>query len=111
MRTSAEVVVAISPFFIGSVERTAERAFKQLGVTRTGVLVFVVPARRRVIILSAEGTRACIATTIWSDIASQIAASFARADGTHGLIDAVQLLASALSVAFPHERADDLAMT
>ncbi|MEO8700849.1 MAG: TPM domain-containing protein [Kofleriaceae bacterium] len=109
LRTSADVVVAIAPFFIGSVERAAERAFTQLGVTRTGALVFVVPARRQVIILSDEGTRACIATTIWSDLASQIAAAFSRAEGTRGLIDAVELLASALSVAFPHERAADVA--
>lgn len=104
LRTSAAIVVAIAPFFIGRVERAAQRAFAQLGVMQTparnGVLVFVVPARRQVVILSDEGA-AGIAAAVWTDIASRIAAAFARGDGTRGLVEGVELLARTLVDAFP----------
>ena len=109
-RTSAEIVVSIAPFFLGDVDRAAGRAFDQLGVAntrgRTGVLVFVVPGRHRVVVLADDGAAARIPAAVWQDVASAIATAFARADGTAGLIDGIGRLADALALAFPAEPGD-----
>jgi putative membrane protein len=108
--TSAEIVVSIAPFFLGRVWPAAQRAFARLGVARTrgrnGVLVFVVPSRRQVIVLADEGATARIDPSVWRDAAAQIAAAFARGDGTAGLVEGIAFLARALSGPFPHARAD-----
>jgi uncharacterized membrane protein len=109
-RTSAEIVVSIAPFFVGRVWRAAERAFVQLGVARTharnGVLVFVVPSRRQVIVLPDDGAAAGIEPSVWTDVATGIADAFARGEGTTGLVDGIELLSHALARRFPYHRAD-----
>lgn len=108
--TSAEIVVSIAPFFIGRVWPAARRAFARLGVARTrhrnGVLVFVVPARREVIVLADEAAHAQIDPAVWHDIATRIAAAFARGHGTAGLVAGIDRLAHVLSGPFPHEHTD-----
>ncbi len=109
-RTSAEIVVSIAPFFVGNVERAAHRAFACLGVARTrlrnGVLVFIVPARHQVVVLSDEGADASVDSSVWDEVASHIAKAFGRGDGTAGLVDGVRRIAHALSTPFPHECGD-----
>lgn len=109
-RTSAEIVVSIAPFFVGRVWRAAERAFAQLGVARTrarnGVLVFVVPSRRQVIVLPDDGAAAGVEPSIWTDVATGIADAFARGEGTAGLVDGIAVLSHALAVRFPNRRGD-----
>jgi putative membrane protein len=108
--TSAELVVSIAPFFLGRVWAAARRTFERLGVARTrgrnGVLVFVVPARRQVVVLADEAALARLDPAIWRDAASRIAAAFARGYGTTGLVDGVEWLSRALSGPFPHRRGD-----
>jgi uncharacterized membrane protein len=109
-RTSAEIVVSIAPFFLGRVWQAVRRAFARLGIAQTsgrnGVLVFVVPSRRQVVVLADDGTVAQIDRSVWRDAADQIAAAFARGHGTAGLIDGIDRLARALGEPFPHRRAD-----
>jgi len=109
-RTSAEIVVAIAPFFLGRVWSAARRAFARLGVARTrarnGVLVFVAPSRRQVVVLADEGALARVDASVWSDAAARIANAFALGRGTSGLVDGIEWLSRALSGPFPHERAD-----
>lgn len=110
-RTSAEIVVSVAPFFVGSVWRAARRAFDHLRVAdtqrRNGVLVFVVPARRDVIVLADDGAYARFDPGFWQDIASRVAEDFARGDGTAGLVGGIDQLASALAGPFPRT-ADDV---
>jgi uncharacterized membrane protein len=109
-RTSAELVVSIAPFFLGRTWQAARRAFARLGIARTrqrnGVLVFVVPARRKVIVLADEGAHARVDGGVWQDVATRIAAAFARGQGTEGLVDGLDRLAGALADPFPHEHGD-----
>ena len=113
-RTSAEIVVSIGAFFLGDVGAAAERVFRRLGIARlrrrNGVLVFVVPARHRVVILPDEEAAARIDPAIYEECAALIADASARGFGTQGIIAAVQLLADVLAVAFPYTgaRADEL---
>ncbi|MBU1474819.1 MAG: TPM domain-containing protein [Acidobacteria bacterium] len=57
--TMGEIRVSIAVFFWGSVRKVAERTFVRLGMTQTrlrnGVLLFVVPSRRRYHILCDSG--------------------------------------------------------
>jgi uncharacterized membrane protein len=109
-RTSAEIVVSIAPFFLGRVWPAAQRAFARLGVARTrgrtGVLVFVVPSRRQVVVLADEGALARLDPSVWRDAAARIVAAFAHGHGSAGLVEGIDLLARALSVPFPSERTD-----
>lgn len=108
--TSAEIVVAIAPFFLGRVWPAARRAFEKLGVgnteRRNGVLVFLVPARRQVIVLPDVGADLALDPAVWRDIAQHIAASCAHGHGTHGVVDGIQRLARALATAFPCQAGD-----
>lgn len=112
--TSAELVVSISPFFLGSVGDAAERAFRRLGIARTrrrnGVLVFVVPARHQVVVLPDDEATARIDPAIFERAVTLITAACARGEGTRGIVDAVALLAAALAIAFPftHDDTDEL---
>jgi putative membrane protein len=109
-RTAAEIVVAIAPFFIGDVWRAARRAFLRLDLARThdrtGILVFVVPARHQVVVLADEGAHARIDGALWHDVASHIADAFSRDDGTAGLVHGIDRIAAASSVPFPREPRD-----
>jgi uncharacterized membrane protein len=104
-KTSAELVVSLAPFFIGDVWEEARRAFAKLGIWKTrhrnGVLLFVVPSRRRVVVLADEGAVARIDTKVWSDAADVIAEGFARGRGTEALVAAIDQLAQTLAAVFP----------
>ena len=67
------------------------------------MLVFVVPARRQVVVLADDSALAQIDPAIWSDAASRIAAAFACGCGTAGLVDGIDWLSRALSGPFPYE--------
>jgi len=103
--TSAQIVVSIAPFFIGSVQRAAQRAFTRLHVAASSVLVFVVPARHQAIVLGDDATVAGVSGSIWQEVASIIASELGNGRGTNGLIQGVARLGAVLSAAFPH--ADD----
>jgi uncharacterized membrane protein YgcG len=104
-RCGAELVVAIAPFFLGRIQRAAERAFARLGVAatraHTGVLIFVVPSRRAVVVLADHGAQVRGSDTVWRDAAARVATGFARGDGTGGLVDAIDAIAGALAPLLP----------
>ena len=107
--TSGQIRVSVSPFFWGSVRRTAERAFARLGMTRTqernGVLIFVVPSRRRFVILGDEGIHAKAGQEFWDKTAAAISERFKAGDFTGGLIHGIQEAGRLLAEHFPR-RAD-----
>lgn len=109
-RTSAELVVSIAPFFLGGVWPAARRAFARLGVARTrdrnGVLVFVVPSRRQVVVLADDEALARVEPVVWPDAASRIAHAFGEGHGTSGLVDTIEWMSTVLSRPFPHDAAD-----
>jgi len=100
-----EIVVSIAPFFFGSVERLARRAFERLGVANTregnGVLLFVVPSRRRLVVLADEGAHARAGQEAWDRAASAVSARFARGEFDQGLSEGVRLIGAALARHFP----------
>src|SRR5262245_58604385 len=103
--TTGEIVVSIAPFFFGSVEKLARRAFERLRVEKTkdrnGVLLFVVPARRRLVLLGDEGIHAKVGQDFWETVISKVSLHFTRGEYTDGLIDGVALVGLELARHFP----------
>ncbi len=109
--TSGEIRVSVAPFFWGSVHRAARGAFSRLGMTRTkernGVLIFVVPSRRRFVVLGDEGIHNHVGQDFWEGVAQAMSSKFREADFTGGLVHGIEETGRRLKTHFPH-RADDV---
>jgi len=111
-RTSGEVRVSVAPFFWGRVRPVAERAFRRLGMENTrqrnGILFFIVPARKRFVVLGDEGIHAQVGQDFWDGIAAGLAEHFRKGEFTEGLIAGIRAAADSLAVHFPYEPATDV---
>ena len=111
-RTSGEICVSVSSLFWGNVRKAAERAFVRLGMTRTkernGVLLFVVPSRRKFVILGDIGIHEKVGQEFWSRVADRIQERFREGDFTGGLAGAIEEVGERLAAHFPFDRASDL---
>jgi len=103
--TAGEIVVAVSPWFWGNVERVAERAFVRLGVGRTrghtGVLIFVCPRRRRATILGDSAIHARAGQVLWDGAVAAITDGAKAGDLTAGIVRAIELVGVELAAQFP----------
>ncbi len=110
-RTSGEVRVSVAPFFWGNVQRAAERAFERLGMTatreRNGVLLFVVPARRRLVVLGDAGIHTRVGPEFWDRVAQAVAQRFRVGDFTGGLEAGIASVGTQLAEHFPFEGPQD----
>jgi len=111
LRTSGEVRVAVArSWFWGDTRAAAERQFRRLGVSQTrarnGVLIFVAPRRRKLVVLGDVGIQAKVAPGLWAAVIDRMAADFRRGEPTAGLVAGVELLGNALAEAFPRGVAD-----
>jgi uncharacterized membrane protein len=109
--TSGEIRVSIAPWFWGSVRRAAERAFERLGVAatreRNGALIFVVPARRRVVVLGDVGLHARVGQEYWDDVAREVGEAFRQQRYSDGLLRAIEILGERLARHFPSDPNDN----
>lgn len=110
LRTSGEVRVSVSTFFFGDVRKVAEKAFDRLGMRatreRNGVLFFVVPSRRKFVVLGDEGIHARVGQEFWDGVAAAVSGKFRSGDFTGGLVDGIEAVGSRLAEHFPRQ-ADD----
>jgi len=111
-RTSGEVRVSVSRFFWGSVRPVAERAFVRLGMSatkdRNGILFFIVPARRRFMILGDEGIHARVGQDFWDSLAGVLSEHFQKGEFTEGLVKAIEAAGAKLAEHFPYDPATDV---
>jgi uncharacterized membrane protein len=111
-RTSGEIRVSVAPFFWGNVHKAAEKAFVRLGMTRTkdrnGVLLFVVPARRKFVVLGDSGIHERVGQDFWHRIVAVVTEKFRRGDFTGGLICGIEEVGEQLSTHFPYDAATDV---
>jgi uncharacterized membrane protein len=110
--TSGEIRVSVSRFFWGHVRPAAERAFRRLGMTRTkdrnGILFFIVPSRRRFVVLGDEGIHAKVGQEFWDAIAAAMSEDFKKGEFTDGLVRGIKTAAAALAAHFPYDAATDV---
>ena len=109
--TSGEIRVSVAPFFWGDVRKVAERAFERLGMTgtarRNAVLFFIVPARRRFVVLGDEGIHAAVGEAFWQKVADAVAEDFRRGDFSAGLVKGIATVGEQLAAHFPYDAATD----
>lgn len=105
--TTGEIRVSVSTFFWGDVRKAAEKAFERLGMTRTrhrnGVLVFVVPSRKRFVILGDEAIHARVGQEFWDGVAAAMSGLFRKGDFTGGLVHGIAEAGRQLALHFPSE--------
>ena len=106
-QTSGEIMVSVSPTFLGSVERAARRAFDRLEVSRTrdrnGILFFVVPGRRAFVVLGDEGIHARVGQAFWEAVVAAVTPKLRAGDMTGGLEDGIAEVGRALALHFPYD--------
>src|ERR1051326_6282687 len=108
-RTSGEICVSVAPFFWGSIEKAADKAFVRMGVARTehrnGVLFFVVPSRRKFVVLGDSGIHERVGQEFWDRVAAVVAQRFRAGDFTGGLIAGIAEVGEQLASHFPYDPA------
>jgi uncharacterized membrane protein len=110
-RTSGEIRVSVSSLFWGNVQKAAERAFERLGMTatkdRNAVLFFVVPARRKFVVLGDSGIHERVGQEFWHHIVRTVSEKFKQGDLTGGLVAGIEAVGEDLAKHFPHHAGRD----
>lgn len=108
--TSGEIRVSVAHFFWGDVAKVAARAFRELGMERTrernAVLIFLVPSRKRFIVMGDTGIHAAVGQAFWDEVAACLGAHFRRGEFTEGLVQGIRMLGERLAVHFPGDGAE-----
>ena len=111
-RTSGEICVSVSRFFWGDVRSVAEKAFSRLHVAKTaqrnGVLFFVVPARRKFVILGDSGINEKVGPHFWSGVVHVMAERFSKVDFTGGIVLGIEHVGAQLALHFPVDAGTDV---
>ena len=111
-KTSGEIRVSISSFFYGRIRPAAEKAFRRMGMTKTrqknGILFFVVPSRRRFVVLGDEGIHVKVGQEFWERIASAMSERFRKGEFTEGLIQGIEEVGEHLAAHFPYDPLTDV---
>lgn len=109
-RTSGEICVSVAPFFWGNIEKAADKAFVRMGMSRTrernGVLFFVVPSRRKFVVLGDRGIHEKVGQDFWDRVAAVLSEKFREGDFTGGLVQGIEEVGLQLSAHFPYESSD-----
>ena len=109
-QTSGEICVSVAPLFWGSIEKAADKAFVRMGMMHTkernGVLFFVVPSRRKFVVLGDQGIHEKVGQEFWDRIAAILSENFREGDFTGGLIRGIEEVGKQLSVHFPYVKGD-----
>ena len=111
-RTSGEICVSISRFFWGDVRNAAEKAFARLRIVETaqrnGVLFFVVPSRRKFVVLGDSGIHEKVGPHFWGEVVQGMAERFRKYDFTDGIVLGVEQVGAQLALHFPFDAATDV---
>jgi uncharacterized membrane protein len=111
-RTSGEIRVSVAPYFWGPVRRVAEKAFDRLNMHRTrdrnGILFFIVPSRKRFVVLGDAGIHARVGQDFWECLASLMSGHFRKGEFTEGLVCGIEEAGLKLAAHFPYDPATDV---
>ncbi|MBN2369224.1 MAG: TPM domain-containing protein [Vicinamibacteria bacterium] len=109
--TSGEIRVSVARFFWGDIRKVAWRAFERLGMVRTaqrnGVLFFIVPSRRRFVVIGDEGIHEKVGSDFWGKVVLAVSSKFRSGDFTGGLVEGIATVGHELAAYFPYDAASD----
>jgi uncharacterized membrane protein len=111
LRTSGEICVSVSRVFWGNVEAAARKAFDRMGIRHTrernGVLFFVVPSRRKFVVLGDAGIHEKVGQEFWTSVVSAVTDKFRSGHFTEGLVKGIEAVGEQLATHFPFDAAFD----
>ena len=111
IHSSGEIRVSIAPFFLGNVQKTAQKAFCRMGMEatqdRNGILIFLVPSRKRFAVVGDEGIHAKVGQAFWNDLVTRLSEHFQRSNYSEGLERGIALLGERLAEHFPYQKDSD----
>ncbi len=111
-QTSGEMRVSVSRFFYGSVRHAAERAFDRMKMRdtkdRNGILFFVVPSRRRFVVVGDEGIHQKVGQEFWDKLVAAMAGDFREGRFNEGLIRGIEECGRLLAEHFPYQGVRDV---
>ena len=110
-QTTGEIRVSVAGFFWGNVHAAAEKAFVRLGMRQTehrnGVLIFVVPARRKFTVLGDAAIHQKVGQDFWERISKAMSKEFQAARFTEGLMHGIAEAGKQLAAHFPAVPGED----
>ncbi len=111
-QTSGEIRVSVSRYFWGSVRRAAEMAFKRMGMRatqdRNGILIFVVPSRRRFVVVGDEGIHKKVGQEFWEKLVAAMSGDFREGKFNEGLVRGIAECGRLLAAHFPFQGERDV---
>lgn len=109
--TSGEIRVTVARLFWGNVDKAAKNAFVKLGMTNTaernGVLFFVVPSRRKFVVLGDKGIHEKVGQDFWNNVVAGMGELFRAGDFTGGLVKGISQVGEQLRTHFPYDSTTD----
>lgn len=108
---TAEIRVSVSDHWWGQPRKRAEKAFLRLGMAKTehrnGVLIYLMPFRRRFSVIGDEGIHTAVGQAFWDAIAAAMAERFRSGDFTGGLEHGIAEAGARLAEHFPLKAGTD----
>ena len=108
--SNIEVRVSVARLFWGDPHRVATQAFRRLGMTgtagRNGILLLIVPWRRKVVVVADDGITSKIETAFWKSVVETMTTAFRGDRYTDGLVEAIESLGRSLAPLFPPQPGD-----
>ncbi len=102
---SAEIRVSVSDAWWGHPRKRAEKAFLRLGMANTehrnGVLIYLMPYRKRFAVIGDAGIHAAVGQAFWDAIAGALSERFMSGDFTGGLEHGIAEVGRQLAQHFP----------
>ena len=106
-RTSGQICVSVAPYFWGNIEKAAQKAFVRMHIARTrhrnGVLFFVVPSRRKFVVLGDRGIHEHVGQEFWHRVVDVVSEKFRQGDFTAGLVRGIEEVGERLAAHFPFD--------
>ena len=106
--TTGTIHVSVAPHFWGDVRHGARSAFRELRTAslphRNGVLFFVVPSRRELVVLGDEGIHQKVGQAYWDRLAASVSERIKASDLTEGIVHGIQEAGRALAQHYPRAR-------
>jgi uncharacterized membrane protein len=111
-QTSGEIRVSVSPFFWGNVRKVADKAFGRLGMSatreRNGILFFIVPSRRRFVVIGDQGIHQKVGQEFWEKLVAAMTEDFRLGDFNAGLQKGIAQAGRSLAEHFPFQGEKDV---
>ena len=111
-QTSGEIRVSVSRYFWGGVHKAAAKAFTRLGMRNTkdrnGILFFVVPSRRRFVVIGDQGIHEKVGQDFWDKLVLAMAEDFKEGKFNEGLQAGIAECGRLLAAHFPYQGEKDV---